>query len=60
MADNWIKEAIGKPGALHKELGIPTKKTIPTSTLNKAAKSKNPTLRKRAVLAKTLGRMNKK
>lgn len=51
---NWIAGAIKKKGALHKELGIPMGKKIPEKMLDKAAKSKNPTERKRAVLAKTL------
>lgn len=54
----WIKDAIKKPGALHKELGVPAKKKIPASKLKKAEHSKNPTLKKRAELAKTLGKMN--
>jgi hypothetical protein len=56
---NWIKGAIKHPGALHKELGVPQGKKIPQAKLEKAEKSKNPTLRRRADLAKTLGRMHK-
>jgi len=26
---NWIKAAIGKPGALHEEMGVPKGKKIP-------------------------------
>jgi hypothetical protein len=51
---NWIAGAIKKPGALHKELGVKQGKKIPTSKLKAAEHSKNPTERKRAVLAKTL------
>ena len=58
MAGNWIKGAIKKPGALHRELGVPQGKTIPKSKINAAAKSKNPTLAKRANLAKTLEKMH--
>lgn len=54
MADYFIKKAIKHPGALHKELGVAMGKKIPTSKLNEAAHSKNPKLRKRAILAKTL------
>ena len=36
MAKNWIANAIKKPGALHKELGIKADKTIPAKTLAKA------------------------
>jgi len=56
---NWIKGAIKKPGALHKELGVPQGKKIPGAKLEKAEKSNNPKLRKRARLAETLGRMHK-
>lgn len=51
--DKWIQGAIGKPGALHKQLGIPKGKKIPAKTLNAAAK-KGGILGKRARLAKTL------
>jgi len=51
---NWIQGAIKKPGALHKQLGVPEGKKIPAAKLNKAAHSDNPLLRKRANLAKTL------
>lgn len=50
----WIKEAIKHPGKLHRELGVKPGKKIPSAKLNKAAHSKNPTLKKEAVLAKTL------
>lgn len=55
---NWIKGAIKHPGALHRELGVPEGEKIPSKKLNAAAHSSNPTLRKRASLAKTLGRMH--
>jgi hypothetical protein len=51
---NWIAGAIKKPGALHKELGVPQGKNIPASKLKAAEHSKNPTERKRANLAETL------
>jgi hypothetical protein len=54
MAEKWIQKAIKKPGALHKELHVPEGKKIPMKKLTKAEHSKNPTLRKRATLAKTL------
>lgn len=50
---NWIKDAIKKPGALRKTLKVKKGATIPTSTLNKAAK-KPGKLGQRARLAKTL------
>ncbi len=52
--ERWIQGAIKKPGALHKELGIPKGKKIPEKTLKRAEHSENPTLRKRANLAETL------
>lgn len=54
---NFIKDAIKKPGALRKSLGVKEGQKIPADKLNKAANSKNPTTRKRAVLAKTLRKM---
>ena len=57
---DWIKGAIKHPGALHKELGVKEGKKIPAKKLEKAEHSKNPTLRKRANLAKTLKKMHKR
>ena len=53
MAKNWIAKAIKKPGALHKEMGVPEGKTIPLSKLREAA-GKGGKLGKRARLAQTL------
>ncbi len=53
MAKNWIADAIKKPGALHKELGIPKDKKIPESKLKAAAKKPGKE-GKRARLAETL------
>jgi hypothetical protein len=50
---NWIKDAIKKPGALRKELGVKEGKTIPTKKLSAAAQ-KPGILGKRARLAETL------
>lgn len=52
----WIKTAINPAhkGALREELHVPAGKPIPAAKLDKAAHSDNPTLAKRAVLAKTL------
>ena len=50
----WIQGAIKHPGALHKALHVPAGQKIPAAKLEKAAHSKNPTMRKRAALAKTL------
>ena len=57
--ENWIKGAIKKPGALHKDLGVPTGKKIPEKKLEKAEHSKSPTIRKRAALAETLKKIKK-
>lgn len=59
MADKkWIAKAIKKPGALHKELGVPEGKKIPKKTLDKAAKEPGK-LGQRARLAETLSKMKK-
>ena len=50
----WISGAIKKPGALHRELGVPEGKKIPASKMKEAEHSKNPLERKRAALAHTL------
>ncbi len=52
----WIQEAIKKPGALRKQLGIKEGKTIPAKALEKAAKAPGK-LGQRARLAKTLKKM---
>jgi hypothetical protein len=56
MATKWIQEAIKKPGALRKELGVKEGKTIPAKTLAKAAKAPGK-LGQRARLAETLKKM---
>lgn len=56
---NFIQDMDLKKGALRKQLGVKGDKPIPAKKLNKAAKSSNPTLKKRAVLAKTFKKMNK-
>jgi hypothetical protein len=58
MAKKWIKGAIKHPGALHRDLGVPQGEKIPAKKLAAATHSKNPTVRKRANLAKTLGKMH--
>jgi hypothetical protein len=51
----WIQDAVSKnPGSLHRQLHIPQGEKIPEKKLAKAAHSDNPTLRRRAALAKTL------
>lgn len=54
----WIQKAIKKPGALHKELGIPEGKKIPEKKLKAAAK-KGGKEGQRARLAETLKKMHK-
>lgn len=51
--EKWIRGAIKKPGALHKQLGIPKGKKIPVKTL-RASSKKVGKLGKRARLALTL------
>ena len=55
---NWIKDAIKKPGALRKELGVKEGKTIPTKKLAAAAK-KPGKIGQRARLAETFKGMKK-
>ena len=55
----WISEAIKKPGALHKALGVKKGEKIPEKKLEKAEHSKSPLLKKRANLAETLKKMHK-
>lgn len=55
MSDKkWIAGAVKNKGALHRKLGVPEGEKIPAKKMAKAAKSKNPTVRKEVVLAKTL------
>lgn len=54
--EKWIQKAIEKPGALHKQLGVPADEKIPTATL-KAAAEKGGKLGKRARLAMTLKKL---
>jgi hypothetical protein len=49
----WVQKAMGSPGALHKQLGVPAGEKIPIKLLNKAAKD-DGLLGKRARLAITL------
>ena len=60
--DKWIGKVVKKmnKGALHRELDVPEGKKIPKSKLTKAAKSKNPLEKKRAILAENMQKRNKK
>jgi hypothetical protein len=53
MAEKWIQEAVKKPGALRKSLGVKKGEKIPAGKLAAAAK-KPGKLGQRARLAKTL------
>lgn len=58
MAEKWIQKAIKKPGALHKQLGVPADKKIPEGKLEKATEAKGK-LGRRARLAMLLEKMHK-
>jgi hypothetical protein len=55
---NWIKGAIKKPGALHRQLGVPAGEKIPAAKIAAAAE-KGGKLGARARLAQTLAKMRK-
>lgn len=54
----WIQQAIKKPGALSKQLGVPEEKNIPMGKLKAAAKAKGK-LGQRARFAMTLRKFKK-
>jgi hypothetical protein len=56
---NFIAEAIKKPGALRKQLGVKKGEKIPKAKLKKAEKAGGK-LGKRARLAETLSKLRKK
>ena len=56
---NWIKGAVKKPGALHRDLGVPVGKPIPPSKITAAAKGNSKTAQ-RARLALTFAKMRAK
>jgi len=56
---NFIKEAIKKPGALRKQLGVKEGEKIPKGKLA-IKKSDTSKTKKRKILAKTLGKLRKK
>ena len=58
--DKWIAKAVenGK-GKLHEHLHVAKGEKIPDKKMDKAEHSKNPTIRKEANLAKTLGKMSR-
>ncbi len=62
MAGKWMQTVSKniKKGALRKQLGVKGDKPIPAKKLEKAAHSKDKLLKKRAVLAETFKKANKK
>ena len=74
MGRKWIQKAIKRPGALHRMLGIPQNQKIPRSLIQRIANAKvgstikiggrtrrvTALLKRRAVLARTLGRLRKR
>ncbi len=57
---DFIRGAIKQPGALRKSLHVKEGHKIPEAKLDKAAHSKNPLTKRRAVLAKTLRKLRSK
>lgn len=58
MTKDFIAGAIKKPGALHKQLGVPKDKKIPKAKIAKAAKAPGK-LGQRARFAETLAKLRK-
>ena len=56
MTKNWIQDAVKKPGALRKSLGVKEGEKIPAGRLAKAAKAPGK-LGQRARLAETFKKM---
>jgi hypothetical protein len=56
----WIQSAIKKPGSLRKTLGAKKGQLIPRKKLVLAAKKKGTLTAKRATLALTLRKLNRK
>ena len=57
--EKWIAGAIGKPGSLHRQLGVPQGKKIPAKKLQ-VKPGDSPKLRKMKVLAQTLKKISRK
>ena len=59
---HWMKKAVKdeNKGKLRDKLGAKAGEPIPAKKLDKAAHSKNPTLKKEAVLAKTFRKIRGK
>lgn len=58
-SNDFIQKAIKRPGALHRKLGVPQGKKIPSKKLNAAAK-KGGLLGEEARFAKTLRKIRRK
>ena len=56
---NWIAGAVQKPGSLHRALGVPQGQKIPKNEL-KVKATDSPKMKKRKILAQTLGKMHHK
>jgi hypothetical protein len=56
----WIQDIPLKKNALRNELHVKAGEKIPAAKLKKAAHSKNPTEKKRAVLAENFRKMRKR
>ena len=56
---NFIQEAIKKPGALHRDLGVPQGEKIPLSKIKSAAKEKGK-VGQRARFALVLRKLRKR
>jgi len=54
MDKKWIQKTDMEKGALHKALGVPADKKIPSKKLDKALNSKSIKIRKEANLANNL------
>lgn len=55
--DHWMETAVQRPGALHRNLGIPQGQKIPAKRLAAAANSSDPTIEKEASLAETFRKL---
>lgn len=56
----FIQKAALKKGGLHESLGVPKGKKIPAKKVKEATHSKNPKVRKQAVLAETFNKIRPK
>ena len=58
MAEKWMQEAFSKnKGKLHRRLNVKQGEKIPSSRIAKATRSKDLSLKKEAVLARTGARI---